>query len=78
MAISRWPLAVRKESEQMIRNFLWTGKASNKKMITVAWDKVFKPMCKGGLGLKRFKDINRSMHGDEIGLGHPHRRLHLG
>ncbi|KAF9612028.1 hypothetical protein IFM89_037486 [Coptis chinensis] len=61
MAIYRWPLAVRKECEQIIINFLWTGKSTDRKMITVAWDKVCKPRCEGGLGLKKFKDINRSM-----------------
>ncbi|KAF9606235.1 hypothetical protein IFM89_024056 [Coptis chinensis] len=30
-------------------------------MIMVAWDNVCKPKCELGLGLKRFKDINRSM-----------------
>ncbi|XP_026459123.1 uncharacterized protein LOC113359755 [Papaver somniferum] len=38
MYVYRWPQKVLKESERLIRNFLWTGDPATKKLITVNWD----------------------------------------
>lgn len=42
-------------------NFLWSGKPDSRKFITVAWDKVCKPREEGGLGIRRFRDVNFAM-----------------
>ncbi|KAF9624334.1 hypothetical protein IFM89_009617 [Coptis chinensis] len=61
MAIYKWPKAVVKECETIIRNFIWSGNPAERKAITVSWEKSCKPTEEGGLGIRRLKDINLSM-----------------
>ncbi|MCH87787.1 RNA-directed DNA polymerase (Reverse transcriptase) [Trifolium medium] len=39
ISIYSWPASLIKEVEQLIRNFLWSGDISKRKMVTVAWKK---------------------------------------
>ncbi|KAF9626762.1 hypothetical protein IFM89_039042 [Coptis chinensis] len=61
MAVYWWPSSLIKEAERSIRNFLWSGDPSQRKMITIGWDKVCKPVEEGGLGIRRLREINVSM-----------------
>ena len=42
----------------MQRDFLWRGAETKKKWALVAWEKVYKPKRKGGLGLQDPQVIN--------------------
>ncbi|GAV74291.1 hypothetical protein CFOL_v3_17771, partial [Cephalotus follicularis] len=44
------PVAVTKECDRIMRNFLWHGTGKGKKSGKVAWNKVCKPKKEGGLG----------------------------
>ncbi|KAF6134912.1 hypothetical protein GIB67_002313 [Kingdonia uniflora] len=61
MAIYKWPIAVIKEGERIIRNFLWSGDPEKKKFITINWDKVYKHPTEGGLGIHGLRDTNLAM-----------------
>ena len=46
--------------ERVQRNFLWSGIEERNKMSLVNWEEVCKPKCKGLLGARRMKDLNKS------------------
>ncbi|XP_048226626.1 uncharacterized protein LOC8282881 [Ricinus communis] len=43
----RWPSSLLKSIEKAIRNFLWTGSVSYKKLVTVKWGHCCKPISEG-------------------------------
>ncbi|XP_026417291.1 uncharacterized protein LOC113312772 [Papaver somniferum] len=61
MSIYRWPKKIILACERILRNFLWSGNADEKKYITIAWDKVCVPLEEGGLGIRKFEDINKAL-----------------
>ncbi|KAL5728231.1 hypothetical protein ACHQM5_001343 [Ranunculus cassubicifolius] len=61
MAIYNWPASTVRESHIMMKNFLWSGNHSKKKMLTVKWSTVNLPLAEGGLGIRNLRDINRAM-----------------
>ncbi|XP_026419520.1 uncharacterized protein LOC113315459 [Papaver somniferum] len=61
MFVYKWPKKVLKESEKIIRNFLWSGDPSVRKTLTLKWEKTCSPLSEGGLGIIELKDINKSM-----------------
>jgi hypothetical protein len=44
--------------DKIQKNFLWTGMETKKRMALIAWDKVCKPVEKGGLGLRKVSEMN--------------------
>ncbi|XP_026416756.1 uncharacterized protein LOC113312216 [Papaver somniferum] len=60
MAVYKWPRTIIKECERIIRNFLWTGDPSSRKVITLKWDSVCSPIDEGGLGLRRLEILNKA------------------
>lgn len=61
MAVYKWPRKVIKECIKNIRNFLWTGDPSKRKVITLKWDYVCTRVDEGGLGLRILEQINKAM-----------------
>ena len=61
LSFFRAPSAVIKRLTSIQRNFLWGGGAEGKKIAWVAWDQVYAPRNKGGLGIKAIKDFNRAL-----------------
>ncbi|XP_026451890.1 uncharacterized protein LOC113352259 [Papaver somniferum] len=61
MAVYKWPRTIIKECERIIRNFLWTGDPSSRKVITIKWDSVCSPIDEGGIGLRRLEILNKSL-----------------
>ncbi|XP_026442463.1 uncharacterized protein LOC113342010 [Papaver somniferum] len=59
MSIYKWHKKIIAACERIPRNFLWSGNAEEKKYITIAWDKVCAPLEEGGLGIRKFEDINK-------------------
>ncbi|XP_026442769.1 uncharacterized protein LOC113342427 [Papaver somniferum] len=48
MSVYKWPKNVIQACERIIRNFLWSGDPSVKKLVTVKWDEVNSPIAEGG------------------------------
>ncbi|XP_026378367.1 uncharacterized protein LOC113272784 [Papaver somniferum] len=59
--VYRWPKRVIKECERIIRNFLWTGDPSQRKQVTLKWNKVCSPLSEGGLGIIRLEVVNKAL-----------------
>ncbi|GAU46447.1 hypothetical protein TSUD_402140 [Trifolium subterraneum] len=58
ISIYSWLASLIKEVEKLIRNFLWSGDINKRKMVTVAWKKVCKPISEGGLGVRSLANLN--------------------
>jgi ribonuclease HI len=57
--IYSWPVSLIKDLERMIRNFIWSGDITKRKLVAVAWSKICKPANKGGLGLRSISSLNK-------------------
>ncbi|KAL4189229.1 hypothetical protein AMTRI_Chr08g164440 [Amborella trichopoda] len=60
MAIYWWPASAVKEVEQWISNFIWFRDLDKAKPIVVKWDEFCKPF-KGGLGLRKMRNMNKAL-----------------
>lgn len=60
MCIYSWPIKTLREIEKWIKNFIWSGDVSKRKMVTVAWKKVCKHYDEGGLGTKSLVCLNET------------------
>ena len=60
LSIYSWPISLIKDLERWMRNFLWSGDINQKKLVTVAWHKVCKPLKEGGLGITSLSNINEA------------------
>ena len=58
ISIYSWPVSLIKELERGIRNFIWSSDKDNRKMVTVAWKKMCRPMKQGGLSLRSLQSLN--------------------
>ena len=47
--------------ERIQRNFLWSGTEEKNKLSLVNWEEVCKPKEKGGLGVRRLRDLNKAI-----------------
>lgn len=47
-----WPANLLNILDKSIRNFIWSGDTSTRKIVTVAWKKVCSSYMEGGLGIK--------------------------
>jgi len=55
-----WPIALLKDIEKWCRNFIWSGDIERRKMVTVSWYKVCKPLNEGGLGMRSLTTLNEA------------------
>lgn len=44
--------------DKVARNFWWDNTSNQRKLHLKLWDSLCMPKCSGGLGLRRFRDIN--------------------
>ena len=58
ISIYSWPVSLIKDLEKWIRNFIWSGDMEKRKIVTVAWKKVCRPLSQGGLNLRSSKTLN--------------------
>ena len=59
--IYKWPSFLISYVERSIRNFLWSGSADDKKIVTIPWKLYCLPIKEGGLGIKQLKVLNDTM-----------------
>ena len=60
LAVYSWPIALLKDIEKWCRNFIWSGDIEKRKMVTVSWYTVCKPLEEGGLGLRSLTTLNEA------------------
>ncbi|KAK2369004.1 hypothetical protein QL285_082161 [Trifolium repens] len=60
ISIYSWPISLLKGLERWIKNFIWSGDISQRKLVTVAWKKVCRPYDQGGLGIRSVIVLNES------------------
>ena len=60
ISIYSWPVALLRQIEKWIKNFIWSGDVNKRKMVTVAWKKVCSDYEEGGLGTKSLICLNEA------------------
>jgi hypothetical protein len=60
ISVYSWSSSLLKDVERWIRNFLWSGDVSQRKLVIVAWHKVCTPFHEGGLGIRSFTKFNEA------------------
>ena len=60
-SVYQWPISLLHSLENMVRNFVWSGCVSRRKLISVAWRKICRPLDEGGLGFRSFKITNKAL-----------------
>lgn len=61
-AIYSWPISLLKDMERCIKNFIWSGDTSKRKLVTVAWKKICNPYEEGGLGIRSLICLNEAFN----------------
>ncbi|MCH80766.1 putative ribonuclease H protein, partial [Trifolium medium] len=59
--IYRWPKNILKKLDTWVRNFVWSGDVTTRKICTVSWIRVCTPYSNGGLDLRALSNINASL-----------------
>jgi len=62
LSVYSWPIALLKDIERMIRNFIWSDDIDKRKLVTVAWHKICKPFNEGGLGIRSLRAPNEAVN----------------
>lgn len=58
--IYKWPASLLQEVAKSMRNFLWSGNIEDRKICTVAWSTICKPINEGGLSVKDPAKVNQA------------------
>jgi len=58
--VYQWPSVLLSDLAKCMRNFIWSGDTTQRKICTVAWKVVCKPRDEGGLGVKDPSLVNRA------------------
>lgn len=61
MTTSKIPSRVIKALTNLVRRFFWGKTGTNRYMAYVSWEKILKPVCEGGLGIRDLTAINDSL-----------------
>lgn len=60
--IQRILVDICRKADSMIKSFLWNGQHEKEKYLALMkWEMLCLPKGKGGLGFKKFEDINRAL-----------------
>jgi mannosylglycoprotein endo-beta-mannosidase len=58
ISIYSWPSSLLKDLEKCIRNFIWSGDIEKRKLVTISWQKMCRPLEQGGLNLRSLISLN--------------------
>lgn len=62
LSMFQMPVSVVKEMERIMRNFLWGSRSTTKKISWVNWSRVTLPKCRGVVGIKKLRLVNKALH----------------
>jgi hypothetical protein len=60
ISIYSWHVSLLKELEKCIRNFIWSGDIEKRKLVTISWKKLCRPLSQGGLNLRSLISLNKA------------------
>jgi hypothetical protein len=60
ITIYSWPVFLIKQVEKAVKNFIWSGDVDKRKIVTVAWKKICRPLSQGGLNLRSLSCLNKA------------------
>jgi hypothetical protein len=58
ISVYSWPISLLKDLEKCIRNFIWSGDIEKRKLVTISWQKLCRPLDQGGLNLRSLTSLN--------------------
>jgi hypothetical protein len=61
MSIFKFSSGLCDELSQIIQNFLWGDEEDRRRVHWMAWDKMTKPKCQGGLGFRDLRLFNQAL-----------------
>jgi hypothetical protein len=53
-------MSLLKDLEKCIRNFIWSGDLDKRKLVTVSWKKMCRPLAQGGLNIRSLIQLNEA------------------
>ncbi|XP_026384569.1 uncharacterized protein LOC113280127 [Papaver somniferum] len=62
LSMFQMPISEVKELEKIMCDFLWSSYTTSKKRSWVKWSKAMPPKANGGIGIKKLKFFNKSLH----------------
>jgi hypothetical protein len=60
MSIYAWPVSLIRDIEKWIKNFIWSGDITKRKMVIVAWKKICASYDEGGLNVRSLICLNEA------------------
>jgi hypothetical protein len=60
ITIYSWPISLLRDLEKCIRNFIWSGDSTKRKLVVVSWKKMCRPYDEGGLGIRSLVKLNEA------------------
>ncbi|GAU16832.1 hypothetical protein TSUD_367790 [Trifolium subterraneum] len=60
ISVYSWPSSLIKDLERWMRNFIWSGDVNQRKLVTMAWHRVYTPLNEGGLGIRSLSKLNEA------------------
>ncbi|XP_024636247.1 uncharacterized protein [Medicago truncatula] len=60
ITVYSWPTSLLRDLEKYIKNFIWSGDTSKRKLVTVSWKNICKPYDEGGLGIRSLIKLNEA------------------
>lgn len=60
ISIYFWPVSLIREIEKWIKNFIWNGDITKRKIVTVAWNKICATYEEGGLNIRSLIGLNEA------------------
>ncbi|GAU26296.1 hypothetical protein TSUD_55940 [Trifolium subterraneum] len=59
ISIYSWPVALLKDIEKSVRNFIRSGDIDKRKLVTTSWRKICRPFSQGGLNYRSLSKLNK-------------------
>jgi ribonuclease HI len=60
ISLYSWPVSLLKDLERCIRNFIWSGDIEKRKLVTISWKKICRPLAQGGLNIRSLIHLNKA------------------